>query len=382
MRRHVLAVTAAVATLLTGFVSVRSPGWPAAFGAPEPAAACTGKSVFEVAPAHDARPQFAHAVSAVMLRDGRLRAVWYQGARELSPDVRIWTATFDGMRWSEARPFIGPAEATAGSGRFVGKVGNPLIFRNSRGELVLLFASLGKIGGWSGVSLKATHSRDEGETWSAPRQLTTAAIFNMATNVRGPAVPADGGGFTLVPTYHEFGKNFPELVLLDDDDRVVGKRRIGISHMGLQPFILVTDRRHALAFMRARDGYTLLSRTADAGDSWTAPVQTSEANSDVPVVVTRIGQELLMITSRFDQAASRWALVFAVSRDGITWRDLALRPFGSGPQDVVKYPWLLAGADGLYHVLFSVVYGRGGSQLMHARFSRDWIADQDGVPCQ
>jgi predicted neuraminidase len=383
MRPHILAVIAAAATISAGAVAVRAPDWPAAFAAPRPAPSCTGKAAFGVAPFHDARPQLAHAVSAVLLRDGRLRAVWYQGRKELSPDARIWTATFDGTHWSKARPILGPAEATAGSGRFVRTVGNPLLFRNSRGELVLLFANIGVIGGWSGVNLKVTHSRDEGATWSPPRQLTTSPVFNMATNVRGPALPVAGGRFTLVPAYSEFGADFPELVLLDNDDRIVGKRRIGIRHRGLQPFIVATDSRHAVAFMRARDGFTLLSRTADAGNSWTAPIQTSEVNNDVPVVVTPIGRELLMVTSRLDKAASRWVLVFAVSRDaGMTWRDIFLQPLGAAPNEIPKYPFLLVGADGLYHVLFSLVYGSRGSVLMHAWFSRDWIAEQEGVPCR
>ena len=348
---------------------------------PAPAPSCTGKSVFDLVVFHDARPQLAHAANAVMLRDGRLRAIWYQGTKELSPDVRIWSATFDGVRWSAARPIIGPAEATVGSGRYVKRLGNPVIFRDGRGELVMVIATLGAIGGWDGVSLKMMRSRDEGENWSPPRNLTTSPIFNFGTNVRGPALPVAGGGFTLLPTSHEFVRSFPELVLLDEHGRVVGKRRIGISHGGSQPFVVVQDARHATAFMRVRRSLTLLSRTEDAGSSWTEPVQTTAVNDDVPVVVTRIGNELLMVTSRADLAAMRWSLVFAVSGDGgMSWHDIFLRPFG--PLEVPKYPWLMIGKDGLYHLLFSVVVDNKASELMHVRFSRDWIAQREGVPCR
>lgn len=385
MRHHVLAAFAALATLAAAVVSVRAPAWPVAFAspAPSPAPSCTGKSVFDLVSFHDARPQLAHGASAVILHDGRLRAVWYQGSKELSPDVRIWTATFDGAGWSAARPIIGPAETTAGSGQYVNRLGNTVIFRDARGELVLVFAALGAVGGWDGVSLKVTRSRDEGETWSPPRNLATSPIFNFGTNVRGPAVPAESGGLTVLPTSHEFVTHFPELVLLDERDRVVGKRRIGISHKGSQPFVLVQDARHAIAFMRMFRGFTLLSRTEDAGNSWTEPVPTTSVNRDVPVVAARIGDELLMVSSRLDHVTLRWSLVFAISADGgMNWRDIYVRPFGSDPLEMPKYPWLTIGNDGLYHLVFSFVHGTKGSELMHARFSRDWVARQEGVPCR
>ncbi len=383
MWRHVLAALAALLTLLAAAVSVRAPAWPVALVPPAPAPGCTGNSLFEIAPFHDARPELAHAVSAVTLRDGRLRAVWYQGVKELSPDVRIWTATFDGARWSAARAIVDPAETAAGIGRYVRKLGNALIFRDAGGELMLVFASLGGIGGWDGVSLKVTRSRDEGETWSPPRNLTTTPIFNFGTNVRGPALQVAGSPFTLLPTSREFVRSFPEIVLFDERGRVVGKRRIGVGQRGSQPFILVLDARRALAFMRVRRGFTLLSKTDDAGLSWTEPAQTTAPNRDVPVVVTRVGDDLLMVTSKLDDAKGRWSLVFAVSSDnGATWRDIYAQPFGSSPYDIPKYPWLVMGADGLYHVLFTFVHDTKASELMHARFSRDWIAAQAGSPCR
>ncbi len=379
---HIVASFAAIATLLATAVSIQAPAWPVAFTAAAPAPACIGKSVFELLPFHNARPQFAHAASAVTLRDGRQRAVWYQGSEELRPDVRIWTATFDGARWSPPRPIIDTAETTAGTGRYINRLANTVIFRDSHGDLVLVFAALGPVGGWDGVSLKVARSRDEGETWLPPRNLTTTPIFNFGTNIRGPAVSVEGGLFVL-PASHEFAKSFPESILLDEDSRVVGKRRIGISYKGSQPFVSVRDARNASAFMRVHQAFALLSRTGDAGASWTEPVQTQAVNDDAPVVIARIKDELLMVTSRLNRATARWSLVFAVSGDdGMTWRDIHRQPFGSGPLQIPRYPWLMMGADGLYHILFSFMDGDTGSELMHVRFSRDWVAEKEGVPCR
>ncbi len=379
MLHHLLAGFAALLTLTAAGISARAPAWPTAFAVPAPVPGCIGRSVLDIQPFRKASG-YAHATSAVMLRDGRLRAIWYEGLKELSPDVKIWTATYDGAGWSGAHPILGPAETAASTGRYVRKLGNPTIFRDASGELVIVFAGLG-IGGWDGASLKITRSLDEGETWSPPRNLTTAAIFNFGTNVRGAAVPA-AGNFTLLPTSHEFVLPSPEIVLLDSRGRVVGKRRIGIRFRGIQPYITVLDSHRALAFMRVVAGFTLVAKTDDAGWSWTEPVQTSSPNMDSPVVVTRVGDGLLMVSSNYDSSAKRWSLVFAISVDeGQSWRTIYKRQFGTNPSMSARYPWLTVGTDGIYNLLFTYALDDGSSELMHARFSRDWIAAQGGPGC-
>jgi len=47
----------------------------------------------------------------------------------------------------------------------------------------------------------------------------------------------------------------------------------------------------------------------------------------------------------------------------------------------MQYPWLTAGADGAYHLVFTHSLSPG-SELMHLRFNRDWIAQQGGPPCR
>jgi predicted neuraminidase len=378
MLHHVLAAAAATLALVAAGVGSRAPAWPDSLVPPPDAPACTGRPVFAVEKFHTGR-KVAHATTAVMLRDGRLMAVWYEGSKELAPDVKIWTAAFDGNRWTAPRPIVDAAEVAAGTGRFVRKLGNPLIFRDAGGALVLIFATAG-VGGWDGVSLKSMDSHDDGETWSVPRNLTTAAIFNMGTNVRGPAVAA-AGGVVLIPTSHEFVMPFPEVVMLDARGHVVGKRRIGIKFRGTQPFVLVRDRHRAMALMRVRRGFTPVSRTDDAGQHWSEPASTDSSNRDTPVAVTAIGDKLLMVYSK-TEADRTPVLAFSISDDeGATWREIYSESFGPGQRGITKYPWLIVGSDGLYHVLFTVADGRISSELMHARFSRDWIAQRGGPPC-
>lgn len=384
MLRHLAALAAVAMTALAGIVAARAPAWPVALAAPPAAPRCTGQSTYEFSIFRDARPGLAHALSAVALRDGRLRAVWYEGARELSPDVRILTATFDGKAWSAPRVIVEPDKVGAALGRYIRKLGNAIVYRDAGGDLVLVFVTLG-LGGWDGTSLKVIRSHDEGESWSPPQNLTATPLFNFGTNLRGAPLQAADGGLVLMPTSHEFVIRYPGMLLLDDRARVVGRKRIGIAPTGIQPFVLPLDDKRLLAYMRVNRGFTLSSRSSDAGATWTAPKPSTIFSHDAPVVITPLGRDLLMVSSRLEESEHRenvWSLVFSVSSDeGVTWREIHAEPFGSYPHDIPKYPWLMVGPDGLFHLLFTFVQDNRASELFHLRFSRDWIAAQKGPPC-
>lgn len=383
MLHHLVTLVAIAMTALAGIVAARAPAWPTVLAAAPSAPRCTGHETYQYSIFRDARPGLAHALSAVTLRDGRLRAVWYEGVRELSPDVRIMTATFDGKHWSAPRVIVEPDRIGAALGRYVRKLGNAIVYRDAKGDLVLLFVAL-SLGGWDGTTLKTIRSRDEGESWSAPESLTTTPLFNFGTNLRGAPL-ATAGGFVLLPTSHEFVIRYPGVVLLDADARVVARRRIGVDPTGIQPFVVPLDDRRALAFMRVFRGFTLSSRTADAGGAWTPPARSTIHSHDAPVVIAPLGRELLMVSSRLAEGEGReniWSLIFSISSDeGATWRQIHAEPFGSYPEDIPKYPWLMVGPDGLFHLLLTFTHDNRASELFHLRFSRDWIAARRGAPC-
>ena len=200
--QHGLALGALALTGLSAVAGWRAPAWPSAFAAPPAPLACTGTETLETVVARHVSPRLAHVPSAIALRDGRLRAVWYEGSRELAPDVTIMTATYADGRWSTARAIIDARETARALGRYVRKLGNAVVYRDSRGNLVLIFASV-SIGGWSGASLNLMRSADDGETWSVPRRLITSPLFDFSTLVRGPPVPMSDGSI-LIPAYDEF----------------------------------------------------------------------------------------------------------------------------------------------------------------------------------
>ena len=379
--RHLVAVVAIGLTGWAAALAARAAHWPQTFTAPPLAPRCTGTPLYDLRVLRSAAPRLAHATSAIVLRDGRLRAYWYEGGSEVGSDVAIWSADFDGTSWSEARTVIDIAGTAQATGRHIKSLGNPTIYRDASGALVLVYVSVG-LGRWSGSSLNIMHSRDEGENWSTPRRLLTTPTLILSTLVRSPAVPM-ADGFTLLPVYQEFLARFSEALLLDPNGAVAGRRRIANVHGTIQPLVIVTGEREAIAFSRIgdRSGKLLISRTQDAGQSWTSQ-PSSLPNHDKPVAGTRLDSgALLVIHNTPEGNQPNGPFAFSLSDDGGTsWRSIGRLTHDRGG-GIIQYPWLTVGADGTYHLMFTHSLAQG-SELLHLRFNRDWIAQQGGPPCR
>jgi predicted neuraminidase len=319
--RAVLVAVVAAAAVLAAMRIARLPAAPGAFAVPALAAASGGESVPSLAgaaapaefptaraaapadpavvpPARSvsARAGAAvHAASAVLLRDGRLRAAWFSGSREGAADVEIRTAVYDPAlgRWSAESTALTRAALARGLARSIKKLGNPVIVRAADGRLHLYVVSV-TLGGWAGSAINRLVSDDEGVTWQDPRRLVTSPFGNLGTLVKGRPLPLADGQVGL-PVYHELATRFPEWLRLDADGRVLDRIRFPHGEFSLQPVVLAVDDRHAVAFMRQGvpqpPQRVTTASTADAGRSWSPVVQTTlpNPNAAVAVLATRAG---------------------------------------------------------------------------------------------
>lgn len=382
MRHHLAALVALGLVGWAAVVSARAPSWPERFETPPAAPRCTGAPLFDIGILHSAAPNYGHAISVVALKSGGLRAFWYEGEHELAPDVKIFSAVFDGTGWSTPVAIVDSAQTRAASGRRVKSLGNTIAWRVPGGDLVLVYASIG-VGRWSGASLNVMRSRDEGETWTKPQRLVTTPTLNVSTLVRSPAL-AMSGGFTLVPAYQEFLRRFPEVILFDEAGQAVARRRIDNRFGAIQPLIVVMGPQEAIAFSRTSGAHdTLISDTSDAGWSWRSRDASGIPNFDKPVAAVRLdtGELLAVHSEALPGTRQLGPFVFAISSDKAeSWRTISTLKLNR-PGQMMHYPTLIATADGTYHLLFTHSL-HPGSELMHVRFNRDWIAQNGGPACR
>lgn len=364
----------------------------------------------------------AHAACLVELADGRLRAFWYSGSREGAPDVEVRTSVFDPGRevWDEERVVADASSTQRSLARYVRKVGNPTAIRAPDGTLWLFYVTV-SLGGWSGSSITAMSSHDEGEHWSPARRLITSPFLNLSTLVRAaPFFYADG---TIgLPVYQELTGSFAELLRLDQDGGVVDRQRLSTAGASLQPAVLVRSATEALALMRnsgqERPRRVIATATSDGGRHWARPTRLPLSNPDSALagVVLADGRLLVVLN---DIETGRDLLSLAVSEDGgVRWRVVHRledeRAARAQPADDARYdrtlaalarasdarvtdarPWIessrrfmCAGAPCHFEFSypaflqtrrgeFHIAYTWNGSFIKHVQFNEAWLDGPD-----
>lgn len=310
-----------------------------------------------------------HSATAVEIARGRVRAFWYGGSREGAKDVAIYTAVFDPLAstWSPEEIAVTREETARDLGRYVKKLGNPVVARDPRGRLWLFYVSV-SVGGWSGSAVNYRISEDEGATWGRARRLVSSALLNLGTLVRGPAFVFEDGTLGL-PVYHELLGKFGELLRISPEGDVLDKIRLSHGRTSLQPVVVPLDPHDAVAFLRSSGSSprrVLSVATTDGGRTWSELAPTDLPNPDAAVAAVRASGGEVVIAFN-DSEADRSNLKLAVSRDGGRRFEVlrAVEP-PEPPQasTELSYPWLLETSDGALHLLYT--WNR--RRIVHVRY--------------
>ncbi|RMS45788.1 BNR/Asp-box repeat protein, partial [Pseudomonas amygdali pv. photiniae] len=217
---------------------------------------------------------FVHSSAVTALPGGDLMSVWFAGSREGAGDVEIRTSRFDASNgeWGGEQVLATRASTQSGTGKYIRKLGNPVIALAPDNRLWLFYVSV-SVGGWAGSTVNAMVSSDMGASWSPPWQLVTSPFLNISTLVRGAPVFHTDGSIGL-PVYHEFLGKFAEYLYLSADGEVIDKFRISRGKNSLQPTVVPLDGQRAVALLRyAGETFhrVLASRTEDGGQTWSEP---------------------------------------------------------------------------------------------------------------
>lgn len=362
-----------------------------------------------------AQPLRVHAASLVEKPDGELFAVWFGGSREGSADVSIYGASGTpddngNMAWGGQRLMLSPEQS--GYGRWVRKLGNPVVFMTPRRELWMIYVNA-TLGGWATSRLNLWRMH---QSPLFSEQLVTSPFFNMSTLVKGPPLWFDNGDIG-VPVYHELAGKFAELLVLTPWGEVRRKIRMDHGQRTLQPIVLVEDATHAVALMRDASNNpprVWRSETADAGQSWSVPQASDLPNPNSALAAVRLDDgRLLAVANDTEDERLRLSLLVSVDRGqhwrviyrfedkqaqlGTTLTEAGLRaqlaadlaPLGPGPtaEDITAntvrnlcrrpdscgwqydYPYLIRAASGDFHL----VYTWNRSFIRHVSFNTAWL---------
>lgn len=295
----------------------------------------------------------AHSASLAGLGGNRIVAAWYAGSREGAADVDIVFSIFDGESWSPPKPIMTRGQAQSDTGRWVGKLGNPVLWYDASDRLHLWFVSVG-YGGWAVSAINHTQSDDEGASWSPARRLITSPFFNISTLVRGaPLALADGG--VALPVYHEFATKRPEWLRFDAHGQIIDKQRLPASARLLQPTAVALDEYKILVLLRDAGSKRRIhvAHSADGGANWTPATATALPNPNAGIALLRLMDGRLLLASN-PKERGRDSLGLQISADdGQSWSAPFLVESGTA-SDEYSYPALLQDETGVIHLAYTL----------------------------
>ena len=300
-----------------------------------PAAVVLSDDIFAEAPFAQC-----HASTIVETKSG-LVAAWFGGSGEGRPDVGIWLSRKHEKRW--------PAPVEVAKGRSAEGAAepcwNPVLFRPSRGPLLLFYKVGPSPSAWRGFLVRST---DDGRTWSKPEPLPEGILGPVKNH---PIELADGsilyGSSTEEAGWRvHFEKTKDQGRAWERTSPINGGEKPGL----IQPALLKTADGGIVALMRSNAGRVFASTSADDGSTWTSPEPTvfPSPNAGIDAVTLRDGRHVLVYNPVTE---GRGILAIAVSADAKTWRRVLTLEEEKGAE--FSYPAVIQTRDGLVHVTYT-----------------------------
>lgn len=257
-----------------------------------------------------------HAANLLALPNGEILCVWFAGTMEGRSDISIYLSRRNPRGgWSD------PVQLSDDPAR---SEQNPVLFLAPGGALWLLYTA--QPGGNQQQSvIRCRVSADLGQSWSAPRRLfEEEGLF-----VRQPIVVTDEGSW-LLPVFRcrvkdgevWTGENDDSAVMVTRDggaswSRVPVPQSMGCVHMN----ILKLGGRRLVAFFRSRWADNVyVSRSEDAGESWSVPERTPLPNNNSSI------QAVGLVDGRIAMAFNRSSAAGATGRRLSLYDDLDDKP--------------------------------------------------------
>jgi predicted neuraminidase len=318
---------------------------------------------------------FVHGPSLIETPAGLL-AFWYRATYEGAVDAELVSSRFDGLHWSPTTVVTNSRTVTHDAGLAIKSLANPVPFRRSPNEIWLFFAA-SRLSGWATCEIMLMRSFDNGRTWGPAKRLYASPFLNMSHLTKALPIRLSDDRIAL-PAYHEMDSKYPVMLILNGDGRVIDRRRMGNGgEVGYQPSIVVTSPTTAIAFVRRlKSSYPqriLISRTADAGQTWTPPEPTDLPNPSGPIAAIRYDDTRILLAFNDDPETERDIKLAFSNLDGTI-----LRRIGTIAQkndrlehDAVAYPFLIESEPGQFDVVFS--RPRPPRAIDHVRISSAWV---------
>ncbi len=240
----------------------------------------------------------AHA-SALVAKDSTLMMLFYAGTQEGARDVKIYQSFLDlntNKEWKNTRVLLTTKQLSKFSGRFIKKLGNPIVFKDSNNKVHLFVVGV-SLGGWATSRIYQFYFDNTLKKIHYVRELKLSPFANYSNLVRTHALALNDGGFYL-PIAHEMWHKFPLILYFDSKSNMILSKKINNLKAQLQPSIAQINNKECVALFRTNNRYntnTYFQTCNNYGNEWGKIITSNIHNHDSSIVLINIGNEVILI---------------------------------------------------------------------------------------
>ena len=221
-----------------------------------------------------------HSAHSSSLTDfgNHLLVAYFAGSREGASDVKIMAHFVDKSTLHSTLPreILSAQSLSNLTGKFIKKLGNPLIFKGANGNLHFFVVGV-SLGGWATSKIYHLQLGDDLETLTLRDELRLGLLGNFSHLIRTPPLMLENGGFML-PLYHELARKYPLVAFFDENGDFSHALRLNNLKNQLQPTIIALNERECLALFRnhkAHNNASFLQKCSRGGGFWESPSATN-----------------------------------------------------------------------------------------------------------
>lgn len=235
----------------------------------------------------------AHSSSLVDLGD-KLMLLYFAGSKEGARDVKIYQSLYSNGKWSNPRSILDTKMLSKFSGKYIKKLGNPIIFKDAKNRFNIFIVGV-SFGGWSASRIyQFTLNNDLNLEYI--RELHLGPFMNLSHLVRANALNLSDGGYIL-PLYHEMIKKYPLLLYFDSENRFKYAKRINKKNFLLQPSVISINENECLAAFRTykNNNDFFIQNCKNLGLTWGEPKKSNLKNYDSSSILLKFKNEVLLL---------------------------------------------------------------------------------------
>lgn len=289
--------------------------------------------------------KMAHSSSMVDLND-KIMIVFFAGDREGAKNTKIYQSFYNKSKntFDKTIAILDKEMLEKASGKYIKKLGNPLIFKDNSNNINLFVVGV-SLGGWATSKIYHFRFNENLVDLEFIQELHLSPFANLSHLVRTQPILLEKG--FILPIYHEIANKYPLLAFFDENGKLLFTKKFGKINQ-LQPSIIALNQNECLSIFRSRFNI-FLQKCKDNANSFEEQIQTNIDNYDSSLILLNLNDKILAIHNEDEKNGdARDRISLSVLKDIENGNFKKILELDFEANQGVSYPSALVDSENLY----------------------------------